>query len=53
MSNPGISDQQGKVYIWFEIFKVSEKSQQHIRKISPKPITEFQVKLIIWETEDM
>ena len=37
MSNPGISGPQELV----EVFKISEKSQQHIQKISPEPITEF------------
>ena len=51
--NPDISGPQGQVYMWLEMFKASEKSQQHIWKISPEPITEFQVRFIIWETEDM
>ena len=49
MSNPGISAPQKLV----EVFKVSEKSNNIFEKISPEPITEFQLKLIVWEAEDM
>ena len=51
--NPDIPGPQGQVYLWLEIFKASEKSQQHIWRISPEPMTEFEVRFIVWETEDM
>ena len=51
--NPDISGPQGQIYMWLEIFKASEKSQHHVWKISPEPITELEVRFIVWETEDM
>ena len=51
--NPDISGPQGQIFMWLEIFKASEKSQQHVWKISPEPITELEVRFIVWETEDM
>ena len=44
---------QGQIYLWLEIFNASEKSTKIPWKISPEPITEFQVRFVIWETEDM
>ena len=51
--NPDIPGAQGQVYLWLEIFKASEKSQQYIWNIKPEPVTEFEVRFIVWETEDM
>ena len=51
--NPDLSGPQGQVYMWLEMFKASEKSQHHVWKISPEPITELEVRFIVWETEDM
>ena len=51
--NPDLSGAQGQVYLWLEMFPASEKSQHHIWKINPEPITEFEVRFIVWETEDM
>ena len=44
---------QGQVYMWLEIFESSEKSNHLPWKIDPQPICEMQVRLIIWETEEM
>jgi len=51
--NPDKTGPQGQVYLWLEIFKAAEKSQQHVWKINPEPITEYEVRFIVWETEDM
>ena len=51
--NPDLSGPQGQVFMWLEMFKAQDKSKQHIWKISPEPITEFEVRFIVWETEDM
>ena len=51
--NPDLSGPQGQVYMWLEMFKAQDKSKQHIWKISPEPITEFEVRFVVWETEDM
>ena len=51
--NPDLNGAQGQVYLWLEIFDASQKSSKIPWKISPEPITEFQVRFVIWETEDM
>ena len=51
--NPDLSGPQGQVYMWLEIIKASEKSQVPIWKIEPEPITELEVRFIVYETEDM
>jgi hypothetical protein len=51
--NPDKTGPQGQVYLWLEIFKAAEKSEQHVWKINPEPITEYEVRFIVWETEDM
>ena len=44
---------QGYVYMWLEIFETSIKSQMEPWQIAPEPITEFEVRFVVWETEDM
>ena len=44
---------QGYIYLWLEIFEASQKSSKIPWKISPEPIVEYQVRFVIWETEDM
>ena len=51
--NPDLSGPQGQVYMWLEIFKASDNSTVPIWKINPEPMTEFEVRFIVWETEDM
>ena len=51
--NPDFNGSQGQIYLWLEIFEASQKASKIPWKISPEPITELQVRLVIWETEDM
>ena len=51
--NPDFNGSQGQVYLWLEIFEASQKAAKIPWKISPEPISEFQVRLVVWETEDM
>ena len=51
--NPDLNGAQGQVYMWLEMFEASEKAIHLPWKIDPQPICELQVRLIIWETEDM
>ena len=44
---------QGQIYLWLEIFDVSQKSSKIPWKIAPEPIIEMQVRFVVWETEDM
>ena len=49
--HPDLNGAQGQVYLWLDIFDASQKSTKIPWKISPEPITEFQVRFVIWETE--
>jgi len=51
--HPDLTGAQGQVYLWLEMFEASEKSTHIPWKIDPQPLCELQVRLIIWETEDM
>ena len=44
---------QGQIYLWLDIFDASIKSSKIPWKIAQEPITEYQVRFIVWETEDM
>ena len=44
---------QGYIYLWLEIFESSLKSLKEPWQISPEPATEFEVRFVVWETEDM
>ena len=44
---------QGYIYMWLEIFEASIKATKEPWQIAPEPITEFEVRFVVWETEDM
>jgi len=51
--HPDLNGAQGQVFLWLEMFESSEKATHLPWKIDPQPICELQVRLIVWETEDM
>ena len=51
--HPDLNGAQGQIYLWLEIFEASQKAQKIPWKIAQEPITELQVRFIVWETEDM
>ena len=51
--HPDLNGPQGKIYMWLEMFKTAEKTNYIPWKIDPQPLCEFQVRFIVWETEDM
>ena len=51
--NPDINGPQGSIYLWLEMFEAAEKVKFIPWKIDPQPLVEFQVRFIVWETEDM
>ena len=51
--NPDINGAQGSIYLWLEMFEAAEKVKFIPWKINPQPLVEFQVRFIVWETEDM
>ena len=44
---------QGYIYLWVDIFEAAIKTQKEPWQISPEPETEYEVRLVVWETEDM
>ena len=51
--HPDMEGSQGKLIMWLEMFEEDKKAQNIPWKIDPQPTIEFQVRLVIWETEDM
>ena len=44
---------QGYIYLWVDIFEAAIKTNKEPWQIAPEPETEFEVRLVVWETEDM
>ena len=53
LTNPDISGQQGNISLWVEIFEKSDSLNLTPWQIAPEPISKVELRLIIWETEDM
>ena len=53
LTHPDISNQQGNISLWVEIFEKSDSINMTPWQICPEPITKVQIRLVIWETEDM
>ena len=53
LRHPDMEGSQGKLIMWLEMFEEDKKAQNIPWKIDPQPTIEFQVRLVIWETEDM
>ena len=51
--HPDLSRQQGNITLWIEIFDKKDMIHMEPWQISPEPMTEIEMRLIIWETEDM
>ena len=51
--NPDFSNQQGNISLWIEIFDKKDSINMQPWQIQPEPITELELRLIVWETEDM
>ena len=51
--HPDISGQQGNITLWVEIFEKSDSINMTPWLISPEPVSKVELRLVIWETEDM
>ena len=51
--HPDMSSQQGNITLWVEIFEKSDSINMTPWQICPEPISKVQLRLVIWETEDM
>ena len=51
--HPDLTRQQGNIKLWVEIFDKKDRMNMEPWQISPEPKTTIEMRLIIWETEDM
>ena len=51
--NPDFSNQQGNITLWVEIFDRKDSINMEPWQIEPEPISELELRLVVWETEDM
>ena len=51
--NPDLSGQQGNILLWVEIFNKKNSINMSPWQISPEPKDKVELRLIIWETEEM
>ena len=51
--HPDMEGTQGKIIMWLEMFDSDKLSTEILWKIDPQPICEFQVRFVVWETEEM
>ena len=51
--NPDITGQQGNILLWVEIFEKSDSLNMTPWQISPEPVTKVELRLVVWETEEM
>ena len=51
--HPDLSRQQGNITLWVEIFDKKDRMNMEPWQISPEPKTTVEMRLIVWETEDM
>ena len=53
LTHPDISGQQGNILLWVEIFDKSDSLNMTPWQIAPEPLSKVELRLIIWETEEM
>ena len=51
--HPDLSRQQGNITLWVEIFNKKDRLNMEAWQITPEPKTTVEMRLIVWETEDM
>jgi Ca2+-dependent lipid-binding protein len=50
--HPDLEGPQGWISMWVEVFEKKDRARVHTWDISPPPIVELEMRLIVWETED-
>ena len=48
-----IKGSQGEIYLWLEIFDAEERNNHNPIAIEPEPITDLELRLVVWETEEI
>jgi Ca2+-dependent lipid-binding protein len=51
--HPDFEQSQGEVTLWVDIFDSKDKNAYNKVDITPSPELEFELRLIVWETEDI
>ena len=51
--HPDLSGQQGNILLWVEIFDKKDSINMTPWQILPEPVSKLELRLVIWETEDM
>ena len=53
LRHPDMSSVQGSVYLWLEIFEKKDRIEMEPWMIQPEPQTYVEMRLVIWETENI
>ena len=51
--HPDISGQQGNITLWVEIFDKKDSINMTPWQIAPEPLSKVELRLVVWETEEM
>jgi hypothetical protein len=51
--HPDLEQSQGEISLWVDIFDAKDRNAYEKIDITPSPEMEFELRLIIWETEDI
>lgn len=51
--HPDLKGVQGSVVMWVDIFENADKGSMKKWNISPPPVIDFEMRLIVWETRDI
>ena len=53
LTHPDISGQQGNIMLWVEIFDKKDSINMTPWQICPEPLSKVELRLVVWETEEM
>ena len=53
LMHPDYSFKQGLIYLWVEMFEKKDRLNMEPWQIKPEPLSQIEMRLIIWETEDI
>ena len=51
--HPDITGQQGNILLWVEIFDKKDSINMTPWQIAPEPVSKLELRLVVWETEEM
>ena len=53
LTHPDISGKQGNISLWVEIFDRKDSINMTPWQIAPEPLSKVELRLVVWETEEM